>query len=458
MTTILRTSRWTAPGSRALEIDGVGIDAVHHATDCDELSLAMAEAFMVGSSVIAFGESTRMELGNPPARVELAVCLSRLRAIVDYDPGNLVVKAQAGAKLRDLRELAAGDSLVLPVGRAATQRGTLGGCLATNDHHLMRSLYGRVKDSVLGITAALANGDRVHFGGRVVKNVSGYDVGKLFLGSLGTLGVIIECELRLRPAPLAEAALLVPMRSSEGAADTAMRIGDSPLAPAALQIISASYLTLLPRLQSLVPYPNRPAVLTLFEGHGKAVARQLGEALGLCGDRAIGGHLAIVPEADHRPDVRAKTTDKLAQYTELQHEYGHVALMRELEEALQTAKGTFDCAAAFSVSLSAVEPLVALLEEAAGDDVAAAYRVDCGVGTGEILVRGRGSLAYLRRVRAACEAGSSGNLTLLWGRRALDGDFDAWGTPPGSFGLLRRIKTQMDPKNMMSPGRHVGGI
>jgi FAD/FMN-containing dehydrogenase len=371
---------------------------------------------------------------------------------------------------------------VLPVGHVAPRWSTIGGCLATNDHHIKRLHYGRVKDSVLGVDVLLADGRRACFGGSTIKNVSGYDVGSLFLGALGTLAVIVECSLRLRPAPLAEAALLVPMRSSKDAVDAALCTGGSPLAPAGLHVLSSLYMKAMPSLRALLGHAGRPWVLSLFEGHPRAVESQVSRALALSRDQSAGGAGLIVPEAGGQPRLVAGTSGRptaagppapadspaalggasqsgeRGPLVELLPGYSHESLVEELGEVQLAAEGTFDCAAAFSVPVSAVGGLVSRLQEGpATEGVEVAYRVDCGVGTGEILVRGAGGAAFLRRIRAAAER-DGGSVSLLWGWRALGGGFDAWGGPPETIDLARKIKGELDPRNTLSPGRYVGGI
>jgi glycolate oxidase FAD binding subunit len=406
----------------------------------------LAEAFQHGRTVVPFGGATKLRRGNPPASADLALGLSGLRAIADYDPGNLVVKVQAGAVLADVRRLVAADNLVLPVGHAVPHRSTIGGCLAVNDHHLKRLLYGRVKDCVLGVTVVLASGERVHFGGATIKNVSGYDVGKLFLGSLGTLGVIVDCHVRLRPAPLAEAGLIAALRSTGDALDAALCLADAPVPPAAVQVLSPLYVALLPKLRSCLRHPVNAAVLSLFEGHADAVAGQLREAAEIARDGGVGGAVDVGGAEGVGGAMHVGGAE------------GVGGVLEEIGEVQRVAQPAFPCAAAISVPLSAVGSLVAALDEAAvGHDIEAAYRLDCGVGTGEVLARGTSSLAFLRRIRAVAES-VGGNLTLLWGWQALEGRFDAWGEPPQSIDLSRRIKAEMDPKSMLNPGRYVGGM
>src|SRR5665648_531709 len=127
-----------------------------------------------------------------------------LAAITEYDPDNLVVTAGAGVTVAALRDLAASDGLVFPLDPPSPDRATLGGVLSTNDHGPHRLVHGSLRDVVLGLTAVLVGGERVRAGGRTIKNVTGYDLTRLFVGSFGSLGIVSEATVRLLPGPACE--------------------------------------------------------------------------------------------------------------------------------------------------------------------------------------------------------------------------------------------------------------
>ena len=150
------------------------------------------------------GERGR-HLGYPPARYDLALSTERLDRITDYQPADLTVTAQAGVTLAQLQETLAAHGQFLPLDVALPDRQTVGGIVAARADSLRRLAYGSVRDSLLGVSVINSRGELVKGGGKVVKNVAGYDLPKLYCGSLGTLGLIVEATFKVAPLPAASA-------------------------------------------------------------------------------------------------------------------------------------------------------------------------------------------------------------------------------------------------------------
>jgi glycolate oxidase FAD binding subunit len=160
------------------------------------VALAGRERF----AVVPWGQGTQMHLGQTPTRYDLALSLASLTRVVDYDSANLTLIAEAGLPLREVYRLTTPQQQFLPLGYAGTAA-SLGGLLVTNTSGVKRLRYGGVRDLVLGVGVALPDGALAHFGGRVVKNVAGYDMNKLFIGSLGVFGVVLQTTYRLAALP-----------------------------------------------------------------------------------------------------------------------------------------------------------------------------------------------------------------------------------------------------------------
>ncbi|HUU55011.1 MAG TPA: FAD-binding oxidoreductase [Armatimonadota bacterium] len=160
-----------------------------------------------GFSVLLRGAGRHLHLGAPPTAVGLVVSLARLDRIVDYDAENLTITAQAGVTLEAVQRAAGERGQMLPLDPPGGDGATLGGVVAANLAGTLRTRYGPPRDLVIGLRVALADGSLVKTGGKTVKNVAGYELTKLFVGSLGTLGAICEATVRLAPAPEARAVL-----------------------------------------------------------------------------------------------------------------------------------------------------------------------------------------------------------------------------------------------------------
>src|SRR2546430_5431449 len=182
-------------------IEGRTPEAAVRPGNVDEVAAVIAQAAEAGVPVVPWGGGSAVGVGVPPARAGLVLLLTRLSALVEHEPGDLTATAQAGITLAALQAAlhARGQWLSLDPPDAA--RATLGGVLAANASGPRRHLYGTPRDVLIGVTVVTADGAVVRGGGKAVKNVAGYDLPKLFVGSFGTLGVIVEATVKLRPVP-----------------------------------------------------------------------------------------------------------------------------------------------------------------------------------------------------------------------------------------------------------------
>lgn len=388
-------------------VDGVPATAVARPTSVEAVSAVLREATAQGLATVARGAGTALDLGAPPERVDLILDTTGLDRLVEHVAGDLVVVAEAGLALRDLQEVvgAAGQELVVDVPRERYDAGsTVGGVLATAPSGPRRLQRLAVRDLVLGTTAVLADGTVTHSGGKVVKNVAGYDLAKLMTGAYGTLGVIVRAAFRLHPVR-PDRAYVLRTGPLEEAARLAAEVVTSQLAPAAVEL-------------------DRPAgsdkatVAVLLEGTGDAVAVRAADAAAL-----LGGEVGPEPAWWARlpgGDVTAKATATLT----------GVARLLGAARAAEQAHGT---AVALRGSAGGV-----LHAGITAPDAAALAGVVAGL-------------------RAAAPSPREGTVTVLRAPAALRAGLDAWGPVPG-LELMRGIKERLDPGHNLAPGRFVGGI
>src|SRR5262252_6082191 len=241
------------------------------------VTLAGRERF----AVVPWGQGTQMHLGQTPTRYDLALSLARLTRVVDYDSANLTLIAEAGLPLREVYWLTTPQQQFLPLGYAGTAA-SLGGLLVTNTSGVKRLRYGGVRDLVLGVRVALPDGAVAHFGGRVVKNVAGYDMNKLFIGSLGAFGVVLETTYRLAALPEDDCVLAVvfPTLTQATAATAALRA--APLLHSALLLLHAEVVNAWHAALPWTVQPPQVVLLLNYDGIHEAVARQLHDSRALC--------------------------------------------------------------------------------------------------------------------------------------------------------------------------------
>ncbi len=411
----------TAADLRALLSDGVRAGAPADAVDGvvptmvvapgspEDVADLLRAARGSGLSVVPRGAGTKLGWGNPLRSVDLALDVRRLAGVLEYNPGDLVVRAEAGVTLAGLRDrlAAEGQQLALDPPEPGA---TLGGIVAANASGPRRLRYGTVRDLLIGVTVVLADGTVAHAGGKVVKNVAGYDLGKLFTGSFGTLGVIVETIFRLHPLPPAARVVELPYDGAQQAGEIVQCVLHSALVPSALELIQ--------------PRGGMRHLVVLFEGVEPAVAAQADAAVALTPGGRI---LETAPGGlGRRP------------YAE-----GEIGLKISCEPA----------------ALPAV--LEALDEVERQHGLAAA--VAAHAGTGVVWV-GWPAVSEPAAVRPAVEqlrravAAYDGSVVVAAAPPAVKAGMDVWGPVGDALALMRRVKERFDPESRLSPGRFVGGM
>jgi glycolate oxidase FAD binding subunit len=219
-------------------VDEIVPDAVALPSSEAEAAGVLRAAAAAQKVVVPWGAGTKQDLGRPLERVDLVLSLEKLNRVVDYVPADMTITVEAGMRFANLQALTArnGQTVSLDPPRAAGA--TIGGIVATSASGPRRMAYGGVRDFLLGCRVALPDGRVIKAGGKVVKNVAGYDMPKLFAGSLGTLGVITEVSLKLRPLPADSRTLLFGFAELGPAMAAAEAILNSELLPAAVAVLT----------------------------------------------------------------------------------------------------------------------------------------------------------------------------------------------------------------------------
>jgi glycolate oxidase FAD binding subunit len=406
------------PATGADAVDGVQAELVAEPASVEEASRVLAAASRAGKAVVVVGNGSKLGLGNPPERLDLVVCTRRMDRVLEHAAGDLVVKVEAGVRLADLQAALApaGQWLALDPPEPGA---TVGGVVAANASGPRRLRYGTVRDLIIGITVVLADGTVAHAGGKVVKNVAGYDLSKLFCGSLGTLGLIAEATFRLHPRPEAAAVVTLEVERPEQLGEAVRRLLRSTLVPSAIELA----------------WHERPGRLTVViegikpgvEAQAAAAARLLGEV----GETEVpgpGGTEAALSLLGAPPWEKAEVGIKVA------------VPPAELPGALTDlwtgwlGHGRVAAHAGTGVLQVGLE----------GPDLGNADQVEAFAG---VVAKARERLAARH-----------GSLVVAEAPPALKRAVDVWGPPSDAVELMRRVKRQFDPDRQMSPGRFVGGI
>jgi glycolate oxidase FAD binding subunit len=410
-------------------VDGRTPEAAVLPGTVDEVAAVVARAAEAAVPVIPWGGGTAASVGGPPARAGIVLGLGRLRSVVEHEPGDLTVTAQAGLTLSDLQAALRARGQWLSLDPPDAERATLGGVLATNASGPRRQLYGTARDLLIGATVVTADGSIVRGGGRVVKNVAGYDLPKLFIGSYGTLGVIVEATLKLRPVPDDERLVAIRFDRLKDAGSAVRALLGSDLIPNAIDLLDAS-------AAAALGIDGAPAVLVVgFDGLGEQVDWQVAQLASVVGP---GGGERVTPLAPAAWSTLPRAAHALG-------------------------------APAAVMTLSVLPSLVAdLMEQGASSarqrGLASAWSAHAGVGLVTAAVRAEGDrqdpgtlAAVLAEWRSAARAGG-GHASLALAPLAVKTVLPVWDDAGPAGRIMQRIKAELDPHNVLNPGRFVAGI
>ncbi|MBV9131864.1 MAG: FAD-binding oxidoreductase, partial [Chloroflexi bacterium] len=223
----------------ARTIDGVTPREVVSAQSAEELAAALRAADEAGHAVAAVGGGTQLDLGMPPSRLDVVIETTGLNNVVEYEPADLTVTVEAGMRFGELQRMLGEQGQMLALDPPVEDGATLGGVIATNVSGPLRFAYGTARDLVIGTRVANPDGTITHAGGRVVKNVAGYDLNKLYIGSLGTLAIVVELSFKLAPIPPATATVSGEFEGAQQVRELVAAVVRSPLSPLAIELIGS---------------------------------------------------------------------------------------------------------------------------------------------------------------------------------------------------------------------------
>jgi glycolate oxidase FAD binding subunit len=388
-------------------------------------------------TILITGGGTKSKLGTSDKLVDIKLSLSEYSGIVEHTVGDMTVTVKAGTRYEELQDYLAGHNQKVALDPSWPKAATIGGVIAANDSGPKRLGYGTARDSVIGLRTVYPDGKVIRSGGRVVKNVAGYDMNKLFIGSMGTLGVISEITLKLRPLQKCESLILLsfPNGNLTEIRKFAVELLDSMMEPVTLELLT----------------PTMAEKLTAINAYTLAISLEDVETSVRYQEEFI---KKMQP---HHAKLTILDEDKAASFWQKLNSIAPSGVDQDLSNENNTE--TVATMKIGVINLSVVEVLreCQLLEDRYS--VTASAHGGLGTGICQVILRGASkdvsqSILHLREY--AVNMGGYGIVKYL--PDSLDGKVDVWGEKPSYFQLLEGIKAKMDPSRIMNPKRFIGGI
>jgi glycolate dehydrogenase FAD-binding subunit len=423
----------------AYEIGGKIPSAVIRPKSAAQIAEIVRFAAAEKLATVPCGARTKLGMGMPPRQYDLALDMARVDRIVAYDPGDMTLSVEPGIPLQRIESALIEHRQFLPLVVPFMDRATAGGTIASGVDSPLRQFYGTARDYVLGVEFVTGDGALAKSGGRVVKNVSGYDLHKLMIGALGTLGVMTKINLRTFPLPAATRAFVVAFDTATEAIALRHAIARSPLRPLVVEIVNRRAAELTGTAPS-----SKPAwsLIASFAGTAEILERC---ALDLRHMAEQSGAAAVEPIREERLFVASRRTCEF------------------VPAALASSSG----AAILKLSVLPANMLAILDATAKAADAAGLPWAVLARGVGVIYIallppaRSEEALARVARatndIFAQCAA-LDGNATIPWCPTEWKTALPVWGPERGDLGPMRALKKVFDPHGVFAPGRFMGGI
>ncbi|MFC1966639.1 FAD-linked oxidase C-terminal domain-containing protein, partial [Chloroflexota bacterium] len=416
-------------------VDGLVPNTVVFASTTEQVSQIIKAGNEATVSVIPWGGGTKQQVGPCLSAVNVVLCLKNMKKIIDFDEGNYSIRVEAGMVNDELQRQLAERKFFFPLAPLFTETSTIGGELATNDNGPLRFMYGTARDLVLGLTVVTSTGDVIHPGGKTMKNVAGIDLCKMFIGSWGTLGVITEAVLRLFPPPEVSKSLWLTFSNFEDALRLVTQILNSTLTPSSIELIDWVASRSMKHDYGSRLKEGEVLLIANVDGDREGTARHLKEINVLAEATKVSNIVTLEGE------VATKAWDA--------YRGVHQSI---LSEAPSTVQGKA------SVPISKLGDMFKAVK-AVGDRYSVGIGVMAHGGNGILyphVAAGNTNIARIIGDLRQSAEGLGGFFIVEAAPLEVRKSVDVW-SHRSDYTLMKRLKTKLDPNNILNPGR-VGGV
>ena len=418
--------------SASYAIDGCTPKAVVLPASIRDIQAVLQFATKRALSVIPAGAGTKLGIGNLPQQVDVVLSTTHLNSIVEYEPADLTVTVEAGIRLAALQAELAKHRQFLALNPPYAERCTLGGIVATNTSGSLRLRHGTARNQVLGMRVVHANGTLVKSGGKVVKNVAGYDLNKLYIGAFGTLGIITEVALKLSPMPTRQTMVATEFQDIQNAVNTGLNIVSSQTLPMFVNL----FINFDPR-DPETQQQRKFMLVTGFGGDPETVTWQSAQSREMMEQNGGTGVITVEDESQQR-------------------------LQETLQEFSADDGNTEKVVVKVNLKRTDIAAFSAQIMDASwADNVQMMALLGNGVLYLTIPVVPETDFQALSEVlkqlrQSVLEA--RGNLIIETAPPELKRHIDVWGPVGNTLSLMKQVKAKFDADGLLNPGRFIASI
>lgn len=418
-------------------IDGVNPVYLAEPKDKDEIEEVLSYAKNISTTIIPRGNGTKLGVGSKPDKLGIVLVTKNLNKLIEHQHENLTFTAEAGMTLTAAQEILSSKAQFIPLDPHHSRKATLGGIAATNSTGPMMMRYGTSRDLIIEMKAVIASGKSIRSGAKVVKNVAGYDLKKLFIGSFGTLGVISELTFRTYPLPESEVTLLAQFESPKDAFAASRAVRDTGLSVTSIEMLDDGAFGLI--TDSYAPTKTTSWTLAIrIDGYASVIAKWSTRISEVCSSNG----------SRHTDEVKGDESKRF--WNSINEIEGVPLLDRSVH---------FNVSVPQSKTLQIIEKLSTFR---ARRDIELAVSALPSLGSIQTFFLAKdhsgidfGSIVEGLRV-SALEL--NGNLTVISAPPQIKETLDVWGPTPPEFRLMKAIKENFDPDGIMTSGRYFGGL
>jgi glycolate dehydrogenase FAD-binding subunit len=424
--------------SSRFAIDGSSPERVVAPQTAEEVGALLKDANARNWAVVPFGSGSKQHIGNALKKFDVALSLEHFNQILEFEPQDLVVKVQGGCALATLQARLAQDGLCLPVDPPWQDTATVGGIVSSHDSGPLRFAFGTIRDYLIGVSLIQPDGAWTKFGSRVVKNVTGYDMCKLYTGAFGTLGVLLDFYFKLKPLPSSEKTVVVKFKGLTETAQALAKLLSSPLLPGAVELVNPTALE----------FVNHSLSLTQGES-GYALVLRFGD---------------VENSVQWQVEQLEKLWDGLTEQGVIVSHRGEQALVWQMlrEDREWLGQSALNVKLKLNCLPNQVAPMAERLDKLS-KELNTELRLKAHAGSGVI----RAYLAFeesatapsqfvqqVQNLRAELKS-SRGTVIVESAPASLKAGIDVWGYEFKDKALMQQIRQEYDPRGILNPGRFV---